>query len=122
MTGGAEWNTKLNKEMHAHYARNAVCIEQGDLHTVCKLCAKHAMATYLGIIERPFAEVPLVARACSTLKRLDIQFCSRAALWRLFTCVIEKNALEVLIVRSDDRRIQLGYLVGVKAQHFVWIL
>ena len=77
---------------------------------------------YKGIIERPFAEVPLVARACSTLKRLDIQFCSRAALWRLFTCVIEKNALEVLIVRSDDRRLESGYLEGVKTQQLLCVL
>ncbi|MFT6826050.1 MAG: nitrilase, partial [Patiriisocius sp.] len=31
LTGGAEWNTQVNKELYAHYVRNAVTIENGDL-------------------------------------------------------------------------------------------
>lgn len=52
LTGGAEWNTKVNKELHAHYARNSIQIEAGDLDAICKLAKKHKIAIYLGIIER----------------------------------------------------------------------
>ena len=53
LTGGAEWNTNLNKELHAHYVRNAVCIEKGGLDSVCQLAKDNEMAIYLGIMERP---------------------------------------------------------------------
>ncbi len=53
LTDGAEWNTKINKELHAHYVRNAVTIENGDLDSVCALAEKYKIAIYLGIIERP---------------------------------------------------------------------
>jgi len=53
LTGGAEWNTNLNKELHAHYVRNAVRIEKGELDSVCQLAKDNEMAIYLGIMERP---------------------------------------------------------------------
>jgi nitrilase len=53
LTGGAEWNKTVVKELHAHYARNSVDIEAGDLDEVCALSRKHNIAIYLGIIERP---------------------------------------------------------------------
>jgi len=53
LTGGAEWNKAVNKELHAHYVSNSVTIEKGDLNTVCELAKKHQIAIYLGIIERP---------------------------------------------------------------------
>jgi len=53
LTGGAEWNTKINKELHAHYVTNAVTIEKGELDSICKLARENSMAIYLGIIERP---------------------------------------------------------------------
>lgn len=53
LTGGAEWNKTIVKELHAHYVRNSVTIEEGDLDTVCTLAKKYKLATYLGIIERP---------------------------------------------------------------------
>jgi len=53
LTDGAHWDTKINKEMHAHYVRNAVTIEKGDLDAVCDLAKQHKIAVYLGIIERP---------------------------------------------------------------------
>ena len=53
LTGGAEWNTTLNKELHAHYVSNSICIEKGDLDSVCKLAKQYNMAIYMGIIERP---------------------------------------------------------------------
>jgi len=53
LTEGAAWDSKVNKELHAHYARNAVNIESGDLDAICKLAKTHKMAIYLGVIERP---------------------------------------------------------------------
>lgn len=53
LTGGAQWNTSINKELHAHYVNNAICIEKDELDTVCKLAKQHRIAIYLGIIERP---------------------------------------------------------------------
>ncbi|SIS41696.1 nitrilase [Zobellia uliginosa] len=52
LTDGAAWDTKVNKELHAHYARNAVQIETGELDSVCKLAQENKMAVYLGMIER----------------------------------------------------------------------
>ncbi|MGB5236160.1 MAG: carbon-nitrogen hydrolase family protein [Flavobacteriaceae bacterium] len=52
-TDGAAWNQAINKELHSHYAANAVCIEAGDLAAVTKLARQYKMAIYLGIIERP---------------------------------------------------------------------
>jgi len=53
LTGGAEWNTMVNKELHAHYVRNSIQIEAGDLDSICQLAKKHKIAVYLGIMERP---------------------------------------------------------------------
>ena len=53
ITNGAEFNSKVQKEIHAHYLRNAIQIEAGDLDQVCKVCKDLSIATYLGIIERP---------------------------------------------------------------------
>ncbi|WP_299338855.1 carbon-nitrogen hydrolase family protein [uncultured Psychroserpens sp.] len=53
LTGGAEWNTPINKALHAHYVSHSITIEKGDLDGICKLAKQHHMAVYLGIIERP---------------------------------------------------------------------
>lgn len=52
LTGGAEWNTSVNKELHAHYVRNAIQVENGELDAICELANKNSIAVYLGIIER----------------------------------------------------------------------
>lgn len=52
LADGAAWDTKVNKELHAHYARNAIQIEAGELESVCALAREHKIAIYLGIIER----------------------------------------------------------------------
>ena len=52
LTDGAAWDTKINKELHAHYARNAIQIELGELDSVCSLAKENKIAIYLGIIER----------------------------------------------------------------------
>lgn len=52
LTEGAKWDLKINKELHAHYARNAVQVESGELNTICELAEQNGIAIYLGIIER----------------------------------------------------------------------
>lgn len=52
LANGAAWNTKLNKELHAHYVRNSVQLEKGDLDSVCHLAKQYRMAVYLGVMER----------------------------------------------------------------------
>jgi nitrilase len=53
LTNGAEFNSPVQKEIHAHYAKNAIQVEKGELYDICQLAKKHHMAIYLGIIERP---------------------------------------------------------------------
>ncbi|MBA22082.1 MAG: carbon-nitrogen hydrolase [Flavobacteriales bacterium] len=52
LTDGAQWDLKINKVLHAHYAQNSVNIENGDLDEVCALASQYKMAVYIGIIER----------------------------------------------------------------------
>lgn len=52
LTNGAEWNSSLQKELHAHYITNSVQVERGELDIVCKLAKEYKIAIYLGIIER----------------------------------------------------------------------
>ena len=52
LTNGTEWNSSVQKEIHAHYVQNSITIEKGELDTICKLAKEHHMAIYLGIIER----------------------------------------------------------------------
>ncbi len=51
-TEGAAWDLNINKELHGHYVKNAVQIEAGELDTICQLAKEHAIAIYLGIMER----------------------------------------------------------------------
>lgn len=53
LTGGAEWNTRVNKELHAHYVGNSIQIEARELDSICQLAKEHEIAIYLGIMERP---------------------------------------------------------------------
>jgi nitrilase len=53
LTGGAEWNKTINKELHAHYVKNAITIEKGDLDAICNLAKTYKITIYLGVIERP---------------------------------------------------------------------
>ena len=53
MTNGSEFENDEQKDIHAHYANNAVYIERGDLNNICKACSDGNISTYLGIIERP---------------------------------------------------------------------
>lgn len=52
-TNGAQFNSPVQKEIHAHYMDQAVQIEAGHLDAVCALAKKHAITLVLGCIERP---------------------------------------------------------------------
>ena len=52
LTNGVEWDSKTQKEIHAHYVRNSITIEKGELDSICTLAKKHNIAIYLGIMER----------------------------------------------------------------------
>jgi nitrilase len=52
-THGSAFEDKMQKEIHAHYMRNSVQIERGDLDEIFGLAKKHGISIYLGIIERP---------------------------------------------------------------------
>ncbi|MCS5490356.1 carbon-nitrogen hydrolase family protein [Algoriphagus limi] len=53
ITNASAWDDKIQKEIHAHYARNAVQLEKGDLKEIQILARENKIAVYLGIIERP---------------------------------------------------------------------
>jgi nitrilase len=52
-THGAEFNSPMQKEIHAHYMANAVQIEAGHLDAICEAAREHHMAVMVGCIERP---------------------------------------------------------------------
>lgn len=52
LTDGARFDSKVQKKLHAHYCKNAVLIEDGDLDSICKLAKQLKVAVYLGLIER----------------------------------------------------------------------
>lgn len=52
LTNGADWNSSVQKELHAHYVRNSIIIEKGELVAICKLAKEYNIAIYLGVIER----------------------------------------------------------------------
>jgi nitrilase len=51
-TDGARFESGLQKSLFAHYVRQGVCIEDGDLDAVCASAEQHGIAVYLGIMER----------------------------------------------------------------------
>jgi len=51
-TGGAAFESELQKTLYAHYVDQGVCIEDGDLAPVCEAARVHNIAIYLGIMER----------------------------------------------------------------------
>ena len=51
-TDGARFESKVQKELFAHYGEQAVVVERGDLDNVCAAAKKHSIAVYLGTIER----------------------------------------------------------------------
>ncbi len=53
ITEASIFDSQIQKEINAHYIKNAIEIEKGDLKSICHLAKKHKIAIYLGIIERP---------------------------------------------------------------------
>ncbi|MFK8053199.1 MAG: carbon-nitrogen hydrolase family protein [Woeseiaceae bacterium] len=53
LTGGAEFNSPIQKEWFAEYQQQAVCIENGDLNSLCEAAKSNDIAIYTGIMERP---------------------------------------------------------------------
>lgn len=52
-TNGAAFNSSIQKEIHAHYMDQAICIEAGHLTPLCNVSRDEGIAIYLGAIERP---------------------------------------------------------------------
>lgn len=52
LTNGASFNDSMQKEIHAHYIRNSIHIETGDLNSICLQAKQNSIAVYLGLIER----------------------------------------------------------------------
>lgn len=52
LTNATEFDSKVQKELYAHYVRNSIQIEAGELDGICKLAKEQKIAIYLGIIER----------------------------------------------------------------------
>lgn len=50
---GSAFDSQIQKEIHAHYMNQSVCIEEGHLDSFCSLAKEKSIAMYLGIIERP---------------------------------------------------------------------
>ncbi|TQV69670.1 carbon-nitrogen hydrolase family protein [Exilibacterium tricleocarpae] len=51
VTNGSEFNVKAQKQIHAHYLRNAVSIADGHLDPLCQTCRSLGIAAYVGCIE-----------------------------------------------------------------------
>ncbi|MEM9929877.1 MAG: carbon-nitrogen hydrolase family protein [Bacteroidota bacterium] len=52
-TGGARFNDDIQKDIFAHYASEAVCIEEGMLEPLSSRCRELGIATVVGVLERP---------------------------------------------------------------------
>jgi len=52
LTNATAWNSSMQKELFAHYVRNAITPEAGELDGLCKLAREKKIAIYLGFIER----------------------------------------------------------------------
>jgi len=51
-TDGARFNSRVQKDIHAHYMDQAVQIEAGHLDSLCRMAAQKQIAVYLGCIDR----------------------------------------------------------------------
>ncbi len=52
LTDGARFNDPVQKAIFAHYLREAITIEAGDLDTLCQLAKEFRLAVYVGCAER----------------------------------------------------------------------
>ncbi len=51
-TGGAKFESDLQKSLYAHYVSQGVCIEDGDLDALRELARSKGIASYVGVMER----------------------------------------------------------------------
>ena len=51
-TGGAEFESDLQKSLFAHYVSQSVSLENGDLKRLCAAARENSIAVYVGVIER----------------------------------------------------------------------
>ena len=51
-TDGAVFESPVQKELHAHYLAQAVCIEEGDLAPLCERAKQHGITVIVGTAER----------------------------------------------------------------------
>ena len=51
-TGGAEFESDLQKSLYAHYVSQSVSFENGDLKKLCAAARDNSIAVYVGVIER----------------------------------------------------------------------
>lgn len=52
LTGGAVFESPKQKELFAHYLKNAVDIDNGDLDSLCEAARQQQIAVYCGVIEK----------------------------------------------------------------------
>lgn len=52
LTQGTAFDSPMQKQLHAHYIKNAIQPESGELDEVCNLAKQKKIAVYLGFIER----------------------------------------------------------------------
>jgi nitrilase len=52
ITNGSSFNNTEQKEIHAHYVKNSIQIEAGELDGICALAKENKIAVYLGLMER----------------------------------------------------------------------
>lgn len=52
-TGGARFNDPVQKALFAHYATQAICLEEGMLDPLCGCCRALGIAVVVGVVERP---------------------------------------------------------------------
>lgn len=53
LTGGAVFNSQVQKEIFAEYSNQAVQVERGDLQPLCEVARTRGVAVYIGIVEKP---------------------------------------------------------------------
>ena len=53
LTHGSRFESRMQKELHARYLKEAVQVERGDLDAVAAVAKTRRIAVYLGIVERP---------------------------------------------------------------------
>ncbi len=52
-SGVTAFNSPFHKAFQSEYINQAVCIERGDLSSVCEIAGQKKIAVYVGVIERP---------------------------------------------------------------------